>query len=159
MKQFKSRIYCSICGKNKRAIDFQKVKDKRSGLSTYCKECLRILTLQWKLNNTGRVREYGKKYFKNLPAERKRLYSRRYRLKNYGLTLERYDQLLSGQKGKCKICKSPPNGPGKVLHVDHCHKTKKVRGLLCSDCNTGLGKFRDNPRLLKIARDYIRHNK
>jgi hypothetical protein len=69
-------------------------------------------------------------------------------LKKYGLTIEDYGRLLELQGGVCAIC--GVNG-GKRLAVDHCHDTGNVRGLLCFDCNVGLGKFQDNADLLRRA--------
>ena len=62
--------------------------------------------------------------------------------------------MFDKQGGVCEICKQMcPTG--KRLAVDHCHKTNNVRGLLCSECNTGLGKFRDNTELLLKAINYL----
>lgn len=73
----------------------------------------------------------------------------------YGLDLKAYDALLEAQGGCCAICRcSKPGGRG-TWHVDHDHKTDKVRGLLCHDCNTGLGKFKDDPEILKLAIVYL----
>lgn len=55
---------------------------------------------------------------------------------------------------ECVIC----GEPGESLAVDHCHKTNKVRGMLCSSCNLGLGKFKDDPQLLEFARIYLLAN-
>ena len=69
----------------------------------------------------------------------------------YGITLTEYDDRLKGQSGVCKIC-GGVNPDGMRLSVDHDHKTGKVRGLLCSSCNSGLARFGDNiERLLKAA--------
>lgn len=77
-------------------------------------------------------------------------------------------QLLNGkiffsiQCGVCAICKEPQSvllkGELKRLAVDHCHKTKKIRGLLCDNCNKGLGLFKDKPELLNSASEYLRLN-
>lgn len=64
-----------------------------------------------------------------------------------------YDQLLAKQGGKCAICGEEANG--NRLAVDHNHETGEIRGLLCHQCNTGLGSFRDNPQLLKQAIAYL----
>lgn len=74
----------------------------------------------------------------------------RYRAYRYGLTEERYQEMLKAQEGKCALCRSEA-----PLHVDHCHKTKKVRGLLCQACNTGIGKLRDDPDLMRRAAEYV----
>lgn len=76
---------------------------------------------------------------------------RRYRLKvKYGITLEEYEAMKKAQKGKCLICYRK-----KKLAVDHNHKDGKIRGLLCVNCNMGLGLFEDNQILLLRAIDYL----
>lgn len=76
--------------------------------------------------------------------------------KNYGLTFEGYEEMLRKQNGVCKICLSPPPKQRKKrLSVDHCHKTGRVRGLLCDSCNRGLGLFKDNPDLMLNAISYL----
>jgi hypothetical protein len=80
--------------------------------------------------------------------------------KTYGFTYEEYEKILDDQKGCCAICKSRiGNAAGKRLFVDHCHDTLKVRGLLCSQCNMGLGLFKDSPTLLQKAINYLADNK
>jgi hypothetical protein len=77
--------------------------------------------------------------------------------KHYGLTYEDYSSLLFQQQGACAICgMREDEGRRTRLSVDHCHLTKKVRGLLCNMCNLGLGKFRDDPQRLQAAADYLR---
>ena len=71
----------------------------------------------------------------------------------YGMTIEDYYKLLEKQNNKCSICKLEAI---KTLDVDHDHKTGVVRGLLCEGCNTGLGKFQDNPDLLGKALLYLK---
>lgn len=78
-------------------------------------------------------------------------------LKNlYGITLEQWDRMLLRQGGRCAICEQPcPD-----LHVDHCHATGKIRGLLCGSCNNGLGRFADEPERLRAAARYlVKHRK
>ena len=73
----------------------------------------------------------------------------------YGITLEEYEILLTKQNNSCAICNAPTGSNGKRLSVDHNHQTGEVRGLLCDDCNIGLGKFKDNSNLLAIAINYL----
>lgn len=73
----------------------------------------------------------------------------------FGVTAEQYYQMLEEQGGVCAICKQPPSGRFKKLAVDHCHKTGKVRGLLHSGCNTALGRFGDDPEVLRNAVAYL----
>lgn len=79
----------------------------------------------------------------------------------FGITKEQYLELFRVQGGKCAICKDPEiqldwrTNEVKWLAVDHCHVTKQVRGLLCSNCNQGLGKFMDNTFFLSEAIKYL----
>jgi hypothetical protein len=74
----------------------------------------------------------------------------------YGITNEVYESMLEAQNGLCAICRSSsPGDKDSYFHVDHCHLTKKVRGLLCNKCNIGLGYFNDNPDSLKAAINYL----
>lgn len=79
--------------------------------------------------------------------------------KAYGITLKDYNELLTKQNGKCSICGVDNNGyyrkKPRAFAVDHCHTTKKIRGLLCSDCNTGIGLLKDNIDLLNNAIKYL----
>jgi hypothetical protein len=68
-------------------------------------------------------------------------WSRKARLKKFGLTEEDYQRILAEQGGVCAICSGPPDTRWKTLAVDHDHVTRKVRGLLCMVCNTMLGRF------------------
>lgn len=84
-----------------------------------------------------------------------------YKLKRkYNLTVDQYNEMLLSQNGMCKICglteKTIDGKTGliKTLSVDHCHDTNKVRGLLCNNCNQGLGKFYHNSKFLHKAALY-----
>lgn len=78
--------------------------------------------------------------------------------KKHGITIEEYDALLVGAGGQCAICKGN-RGNRKTLHLDHCHKTNKVRGVLCSLCNMALGSMDDNIEFLEAAIAYLEENK
>lgn len=71
----------------------------------------------------------------------------------YGLTDESLAELTEQQGGMCKICKTRP-----AERIDHCHEKGHVRGLLCNNCNVGLGMFADDPTLLQAAIDYLKGN-
>ena len=80
----------------------------------------------------------------------------KYLKKTYGLTLAQYAKMLKRQGGACAICKRPPKA-GKNLHVDHDHKTNRVRGLLDFFCNHRLlGRGRENPDHHERATAYLR---
>lgn len=77
---------------------------------------------------------------------------RKYALKRkYNITVEEYNSMMHLQENKCAIC----GDMSEKLCVDHDHKTGKVRGLLCSNCNTSLGKFKDSIQILKNAISYL----
>lgn len=76
---------------------------------------------------------------------------------NYGLSKEDFFFLLEKQDNKCALCDKPFEGfRTRDLHIDHCHETNKVRGLLCMPCNVGLGMLGDNEEGLSKALSYIR---
>lgn len=77
----------------------------------------------------------------------------------YGITEQQYDDMRQAQQYRCKICSIHEDEwfekRGRRLFVDHCHNTDSVRGLLCGDCNTGLGQFKDNVQNLQKAIEYL----
>lgn len=73
----------------------------------------------------------------------------------YGISLEDYNKMLKNQNEVCAIC-SKVCITGRALAVDHCHKTGKIRGLLCAHCNTALGRFNDDPVMLEKAIKYLK---
>ena len=105
----------------------------------------RARKLAWKKANPEK---YQAQYLGDKDASQRRI------LRRYGLTIDDYNRMLAAQDGKCKICrKTCPTG--RRLSVDHCHKTNRVRGLLCDPCNRGLGSFRDEPERLIAAANYL----
>lgn len=76
----------------------------------------------------------------------------------FGVTRERYDEMLKEQNGGCDICGKTPEENGKRLAVDHDHVTGKVRRLLCKTCNSLLGFAFESVDILQRAIDYLRRN-
>lgn len=89
-------------------------------------------------------------------------YNRRAYAKNpknhLGLPEGSYEELLIAQYHKCAICGRPAEACRQRLHIDHDHSTLEVRGLLCENCNRGLGLFNDNPEALRNAAEYLGRN-
>jgi len=85
------------------------------------------------------------------------------RLKKYGISITDYERMFTQQNGVCAICRRPERNENRYgllsLSVDHDHKTGKVRGLLCQDCNRGLGQFKDDPVLVRSAADYLERSR
>ena len=96
---------------------------------------------EWKRNHTT---TYSKNYSRNS-----------YLKKKYGITLNDYEEILKSQNRVCAVCQEFCNS-GRALAVDHCHISGKIRGLLCINCNQGLGKFKDSIKLLDKAIDYLK---
>ncbi len=74
-------------------------------------------------------------------------------LERFGMSWREYELRLALQGGACAICRKKPKQ--RLLCIDHCHKTGKVRGLLCTSCNAALGAFADDPKLTQAATDYL----
>ncbi|MFG2498972.1 endonuclease VII domain-containing protein [Streptomyces sp. NPDC048441] len=89
-------------------------------------------------------------YCRECRAERNRI---SYFQRKYGLTPAELDQLIASQHGVCCICLAAP-----AEHVDHCHETGKVRGVLCFSCNAALGQFKDRPDAIRRAAAYVEGN-
>lgn len=118
-------------------------------------------------NNREKINAHRKKRHANNPEyqEKKKAADKKYRedpryreskLKyKYGITQEDYDRMLEEQGGKCKICGIHQSEIKVRLGVDHCHRSGKVRGLLCSRCNNALGCLKDDPKLLEKAKQYL----
>ena len=75
--------------------------------------------------------------------------------REYGVTPESVDEMYTVQGGKCAICSGALTWKVNGLHVDHDHRTKWVRGLLCGRCNLGIGQFEDSTELLQKAIEYL----
>ncbi|WP_342671180.1 endonuclease VII domain-containing protein [Streptomyces chattanoogensis] len=73
--------------------------------------------------------------------------------RKYGITVAQRDVMIADQNGLCPICQS-----SEPVHVDHCHKTGKVRGVLCFNCNSALGKLGDDPDAIRRAIAYLEGN-
>jgi len=133
---------CTSCNTEKPLSDFGVRKSGRVGdLIMPCKPC------KVQAHRTKR-RDNPEHYYE---IERKSKFK-----KQYGITIEQYDEMLAAQNGGCAICgEKTPGGRTKNFAVDHCHTTGKVRGLLCTKCNRGLGLFNDRTDLLKLATNYL----
>ena len=98
-------------------------------------------------------------YQQQYREENRRTLSDKERQRRFGITPERYSELLKFQNGTCAICKQPETatrmGKVKALAVDHCHQSGAVRGLLCADCNMGIGKLKEDPLVFQSAIQYL----
>jgi len=125
---------CTACQQFKSLDFFNKNKDGKFGKHSICKKC-----------NSERNRyryANGDSYAVRLK-------------KLYGLSVDEYKQMYSEANGKCQVCNISEDKLNKRLSVDHCHTTGKVRGLLCSKCNTALGQLDDDLNKISALYSYL----
>lgn len=139
-------LICHSCGEAKPPDAFYPHKTNARGRQYWCMDCHRI-----------KRRERAK-----IPQDPR--LTRKYSLWSaYRITPEQYDAMYERQKGQCLICKDgkEPWAPGGIkarnrfLVVDHDHSTGDVRGLLCQQCNFGIGQFREDPVIMFAAAGYL----
>lgn len=153
---------CSKCFVDKETSFYPKDKNRKDGYLSWCKDCnnkryrkyyqensdaISVYTSRWNKKNRQKITESQRQKRKINPDKYRDLEYRR----KYNLSLDEYNHLFQSQNGKCKICCTPH----KILYVDHCHNTGKVRGLLCNSCNKALGLLKDNIMSLKNAILYL----
>lgn len=103
--------------------------------------------------------ERKKEYFHNYYLDHKNKWEERRREDylnfKHGISKKKYKEMYNQQNGMCLICSQKIDFKGRGTHVDHSHKTGKIRGLLCLNCNTGIGKFKENITVLRNAVLYL----
>ncbi len=177
---------CWSCGARKKLTEFHKNALAPDGLQKRCKNCrknyslensdrIKAFSKEYRKNNKDKTKAYYtenkekitqmKKEYNKVNAEKIALQVKKYTyLKRYGITKEDYDKMFAEQKGLCAICTKPESNFDqraqriKLLAVDHCHKTGKVRGLLCHKCNTSIGLFKESVDIIESAIKYLKRN-
>ncbi len=138
---------CTVCKQTKPLGEYYKHAGSKDGKSWRCKECDKIATMD------SRKRRYEKSRQQQRVAKRKC---------SYGLSDEQFNELLLSQKGLCQSCgvtltdAFTANHARNKLVIDHCHVTLKVRGLICTMCNKGIGLLGDNADGLYKAYNYLK---
>lgn len=132
---------CSACSKVKEDFEFYKDVQKPSKLTSKCKECLKTLKRE----------EVKKRGVWDSDAQRNSRFKR-----VFGISLEDYNNLLAEQNHSCYICGKTEEENKKKLAIDHCHKTNKVRRLLCHHCNCALGMVDDKEEILISMLSYLK---
>ena len=150
---------CTKCKVLKNHIFFHKKTQTKDGLNTVCKECWNASNKEWRKNNPT----FGMKNYRSWVQENPVKYketTRKKGLRQYGLSIEDWEDIFNKQNGVCAICNLPETvidkGTKRRLAVDHCHSTGKIRGLLCTKCNKGIGLLNDSPEILDKASAYLR---
>lgn len=175
------KLKCSKCNQFKELKMFSKKSNRKRGYSSHCKNCICIkkegrplLGKEGDPNYKAIEFDNGTKLcstckevksiidfksrnkYKKFPScndcHRKKI-----KTKQYNISVELYEKMLLEQNNLCKICKKPSKS-GIQLAIDHDHTTGKVRGLLCTNCNIGLGFFKDNILILEETIRYLKSN-
>jgi hypothetical protein len=133
---------CSCCEQRLPHSAYHKDKRGPYGLAYYCKKCALAKQRKWH-NEKSHLEEYRNRRRSS------------YMKMNYGITLEERTKLLERQQHQCAICKTELKTQGTHTHTDHCHTTGNVRGILCTNCNRGLGHFKDSVENLRAAIEYL----
>jgi len=154
---------CKHCGIEKPVDDFYTDRKAKDGRRPECKACNLARrrakyaedprpyidrVMKWQRENPERVREYLARF--NASGKRKQSNRKSHLKRKYGLTPEAFDEMLAMQGGGCAICGKP--NPD---NVDHDHVTGRVRGILCWNCNVGVGQFEDDIERLITATAYL----
>ncbi len=166
---------CSICFEIKSLESFGKHYACKDGRLGQCKNCKSEYGKQWRNKNKSTHVPKKAEYYKNNQEiiSRKKKIQRMTNLErfqennlkfNFDMSLEQYKNISKSQDNVCAICRlpetsKPQNGRTKNLAVDHCHKTGKIRGLLCGKCNKGIGLLQDNEEILMSAISYLKKSK
>jgi hypothetical protein len=168
---------CNYCKKSLPIDMFYPAKQGKFKVLGHCKPCGVIRQREYRKKNPDkektRCKRYREKHRENINAKALERYHRSNKLPDiktrlwinrikceYNLTPYAYEGLLRWQGYKCAICRTEFSKADRKLwaNIDHCHKTDRVRGILCTGCNIGLGGFRDNPDACLRAERYLRGN-
>lgn len=151
---------CLTCKKEKPLSEFTSDKQKKTGLTPYCKECCAIASRRYYENHKEQYAKAHKEWREKNPQWKPNPRGRNATLKcRYNISESDYNDMFIEQGGRCAICGKHQSKCYKTLHVDHCHETDKVRGLLCGKCNRGLGMFSDSISLFHNVIKYLEMNK
>lgn len=145
---------CRMCKETKPNSEFSPSANGPDGLSSYCLTCMGVRNRKYYQGKKEERKEYSQTYKKNNPDKVKK-WGRDATLRKYGLDEESFEVMMHAQGEKCK-------NPGcrvdirKKPCIDHCHKTGKLRGILCDGCNKTLGIANDNPKWLEGLAEYLK---
>lgn len=156
---------CSRCKIEKSITEYVKDKYDKTGYTYQCKICRRGMQKKWVEANPEKVKILNAKHKENrkeyyASPERKLKYRKKFIEKKFGILYEEYERMQNEQNNLCAICHNPETSlKCDYLSVDHCHSTGKIRALLCTRCNLGLGSFKDDIIILKNASNYLKKYK
>jgi hypothetical protein len=140
---------CSCCKEIKSLSEYNKRSDCKNKTAvryrSHCKNCTALkAAVKWETDEEFRNQSKNNAYKHNIK-------------KKYGVTEEQYLKIYDKQNGLCAICGQKSQTKAGRLALDHCHKTGKIRGLLCVKCNAGIGMLQDDVNVLKSAILYLKN--
>ncbi|TLS45516.1 recombination endonuclease VII [Streptomyces montanus] len=170
---------CVRCGEDKPRTAFARKRSNLDGLQRHCQDCAtnyhcrapeppvlgpddNVPEGHKRCRSCGEVKPHSEWHRKSSAADglagrckacRAAVAPAQHLRRKYGLTVAERDEMIASQMGLCAICLEAP-----AVHVDHCHETGRVRGVLCFNCNSGLGLLRDDPEAAYRAADYLEGN-
>jgi hypothetical protein len=152
---------CTKCGEQKPLSEFSKKHSTKDGLQIQCKSCCCANYVSWLAKNPQQKQKCilrAAQWNTKNKEKRSVIVQKHGYKKRYGLTVEQKQAMIDSQDGKCAICKLDLETTHNIC-VDHCHKTNKVRGILCRKCNLGIGHLNDSIDILKAAQAYLKKYK
>lgn len=144
------QLLCMVCEETKVETEFALCRREKRGRQFGCKLCNRKRSAEYSRSQRGT--ELRHEYRRRIATQRGIFASRIKTL--YGITVEDWAHLFNNQDGKCAVCSMQLFG-GRDTHIDHCHNTGRVRGLLCIGCNTAIGQVLERPSVLRALADYL----
>ncbi|MPY50168.1 recombination endonuclease VII [Streptomyces sp. K1PN6] len=170
---------CVRCGEYKPRTAFARKRSNLDGLQRHCRDCAtnyhcraqeppvlgpddNVLEGHKRCRGCGEVKPHSEWHRKSSAPDglasrckacKAAVAPAQHLRRKYGLTVAERDEMIASQMGLCVICLEAP-----AVHVDHCHETGRVRGVLCFNCNSGLGLLRDDPEAAYRAADYLEGN-
>lgn len=152
-----SRKECE--NKNPQSVmNFYKNRSTDDGFNIHCKQCTKFYAQKSYNKDKKKYNAKTLEYRKRDPEKWIKRSRDNMLKREYGLTPEQWNDLFSSQNGCCKICNIHSSEIKKPLAVDHCHKSGKVRGLLCYHCNWLIGHAKDDKDILSSAIKYLEKN-
>ena len=149
---------CTKCNKVNSLSSFPKKKDCKDGHDSWCHSCANESSKAYYQNNKERARAYTQAWYKQNPIKARGLRIKKFWPgSSWEEALAKYDALFKAQNGRCSICGRHRDAFDREFDIDHNHRTKEVRGLLCNDCNHAIGllKADDGPVFAERAFKYI----
>lgn len=166
---------CNKCKVDKKLEEFHVHRRLRLGRAYTCGECVSALVKNWSQTSRGKeLQRRAKQRYIDKPEKRakanarnlartrrgsvkQRAFDKNLR-REYGIDSEDWARLFNDQEGRCAVCRVVLKFDSST-HVDHCHQTKKVRGLLCGLCNRALGQVKDDPWRLRELANYVERHR